>query len=91
VSNSRTQKAYIDAQALQRGLKNIEVTTADLNDFQAPRQFDRVVSIECFEHMKNYQQLFKKVASWMNPGALFFCHVFCHRTMPYHFEVRPAY
>jgi cyclopropane-fatty-acyl-phospholipid synthase len=55
VSNSRTQKAYIDMQAQQRGLSNVTVITADMNDFKAPQEYDRVVSIEMFEHMKNYQ------------------------------------
>lgn len=66
----------------------MSVITADLNDFEAPRKFERVVAIECFEHMKNYQLLLRKVAAWMTPGALFFCHVFCHKTIAYHFEVR---
>jgi cyclopropane-fatty-acyl-phospholipid synthase len=54
VSNSRTQKAYIDMQAQQQGLRNVTVITADMNDFKAPQAYDRVVSIEMFEHMKNY-------------------------------------
>jgi cyclopropane-fatty-acyl-phospholipid synthase len=58
VSNSRTQKEYIEAQASSAGLDNVTVITADMNAFQAPRQFDRVISVEMFEHMKNYQVWF---------------------------------
>jgi cyclopropane fatty-acyl-phospholipid synthase-like methyltransferase len=144
VSNSKTQKQYIDQQAKAAKLQNLTIITADMNDFEAPRQFDRIVSVEMFEHMKNYkvrtdletlnnllthnndcpqthvcqqyalrirkwygsnkgcargvlatvdfgfllQELLRRVATWMKPGAVFFCHTFCHKSMPYHFEVR---
>lgn len=88
VSNSRTQRAHINEEAQKRGLKNLTVITADLLTFQAPTTYDRVVSVECFEHMKNYQELFRRIASWLNPGGLLFFHIFVHaRGLPYHFEV----
>lgn len=88
VSNSHSQKAHIDAQAARLGLENLEVLTADMNDFQAPGSFDRIVSIEMFEHMRNWFALFERLHGWLNPGGRFFMHVFCHRDHPYPFEER---
>ncbi|GIL50137.1 hypothetical protein Vafri_6265 [Volvox africanus] len=89
VSNSATQKAFIDAEARKRGINNLTVITANMVDFEAPGEpFDRVISIEMFEHMKNYQLLLKKVSRWMKTGALLFVHIFVHQSMPYHFEVQ---
>jgi len=90
VSNSKTQKAYIDAQAQKRALKNLEIITCDMNEFQAPGQYDRVVSVEMFEHMRNYEKLLAKIASWMKPRALLFVHIFTHLTYAYPFEVKDA-
>lgn len=86
VSNSAAQRAWIEARAQERGLANLTVITQDMNNFDAGRQFDRVVSVEMFEHMRNWQKLFKRVRSWLKPGGLFFMHVFCHRTAAYAFE-----
>ncbi|PCH36126.1 S-adenosyl-L-methionine-dependent methyltransferase [Wolfiporia cocos MD-104 SS10] len=90
LSNSGTQRAHILSSAAKRGLTNVEVITADINDFDFTdsKSFDRILSIEMFEHMKNYKLLMAKVASWLRPDAdsLFFVHIFCHRTTPYHFE-----
>ncbi|MDP0499567.1 MAG: class I SAM-dependent methyltransferase [Verrucomicrobiota bacterium JB022] len=86
VSNSRTQRAYIQGQAEMRHLKNLRVVTADMNGFAPEGTFDRVVSIEMFEHMKNYRQLMKRIASWLNPGGKLFVHIFVHHTFAYHFE-----
>ncbi|KAF7315968.1 S-adenosyl-L-methionine-dependent methyltransferase [Mycena indigotica] len=95
LSNSSTQKAYIDATAKERGHTNLEIITADVNhfDFSGSRQFDRIISIEMFEHMKNFQTLFSKVSTWLRPktnpqdaDSLLFVHIFCHCTTPYHFE-----
>ncbi|KAI1795647.1 S-adenosyl-L-methionine-dependent methyltransferase [Ganoderma leucocontextum] len=92
LSNSATQKIYIDKTAETRGLTNLEIITADVNtfDFNGSKHFDRILSIEMFEHMKNYRVLMSKIASWLRPGgpeeSLFFVHIFCHRTTPYHFE-----
>ena len=87
VSNSATQKAHIDAEAARRGFKNVRILTADMNDFQAgDTSYDRVVSVEMFEHMKNYQLLMAKVARWLRPGGKLFIHIFTHREFAYHFE-----
>ena len=90
VSNSRTQKAHIDAQALARGLTNLEVITCDVNQLQFTpgTLFDRVVSVEMFEHMRNYQTLLANIASWMAPSATLFVHIFTHHRFAYTFEVR---
>ncbi len=85
VSNSSSQREYILGQARERGLENLEIITADMNDFEAPGSFDRVVSIEMFEHMRNYGELFRRISSWLNDGGRFFMHIFCHRTTPYEF------
>jgi cyclopropane-fatty-acyl-phospholipid synthase len=90
VSNSRTQKEYIDEQAKLRGLKNLEVVTADMNSFDTSRRFKRVVSVEMFEHMRNYRLLLRKIASWMKPAATLFVHIFTHKRFAYPFEVRDA-
>jgi len=86
VSNSRTQKALIDEQAERRGFKNLSIVTCDMNRFDPGRTFDRVVSVEMFEHMRNYQELLRRVRSWLNPAGKLFVHVFCHQTMAYPFE-----
>ncbi len=90
VSNSRTQKQFIDARAAERGLNNVEVITADMNRFEAPRLYDRVISVEMFEHMRNYEILLARIASWMKPDASLFVHIFTHRRFAYPFEVRNA-
>ena len=89
VSHSRTQKAHIDAEAVRRGLKNLTIVTCDMNDFDAEAgSFDRVVSVEMFEHMKNWPHLLANVARWLGPGGLFFMHIFTHARYPYHFVDR---
>ena len=89
VSNSRTQKQYIDSEAQRRGLRNLSIMTCDMNTFDAEAgRFDRVVSIEMFEHMKNYQALMAGVARWLKPGGLLFVHIFTHRRFAYHFVAR---
>jgi cyclopropane-fatty-acyl-phospholipid synthase len=86
VSNSRSQKEWIDAQARERGLGNVRVLTADMNDFATTERFDRVVSVEMFEHMRNYQALLARVATWMRDDARLFVHVFTHRRFAYLYE-----
>lgn len=88
VSNSRTQKQFIEARAASRGLRNIEIITCDMNDLSLDRQFDRVVSVEMFEHMRNYETLLAQVAAWMKPKATLFVHIFTHRDYAYPFDVR---
>ena len=91
VSNSRTQKQFIDARAAERGLGNLEVLTCDVNRLELPAgEFDRVVSVEMFEHMRNHEQLLGRVARWMKPSATLFVHIFSHRECAYPFEVRDA-
>ena len=90
VSNSRTQKQWIDARAAERGLGNVEVVTCDANvlDFPAGTQFDRVVSVEMFEHMRNYETLLGRIARWLRPGGTLFVHIFTHARFAYPYEVR---
>ncbi|HEY0703922.1 MAG TPA: cyclopropane-fatty-acyl-phospholipid synthase family protein [Candidatus Acidoferrales bacterium] len=90
VSNSHSQREFIEARAAARGLTNLTIFTADMNRFQAPGTFDRVVSVEMFEHMRNYELLFARVAAWMKPEAKCFIHVFTHARCAYPFEVRDA-
>jgi cyclopropane-fatty-acyl-phospholipid synthase len=90
VSNSRTQKQHIDARAAERGLRNVEVVTCDVNvlDFPEARRFDRVVSVEMFEHLRNYEVLLRRIAGWMRADATLFVHIFTHREFAYPFEVQ---
>jgi cyclopropane-fatty-acyl-phospholipid synthase len=88
VSNSNSQRQYIMATAKTRGISNLNIITADMNEFAAPQTYDRIVSVEMFEHMRNYQLLYSKVASWLKPGGKFFKHIFVHRNTPYLFEVQ---
>ncbi len=83
VSNSSRQREYILQRAAERGLQNIEVVTADMNGFATTRRFDRVVSVEMFEHMRNYSALLQRIAGWMRPDAKLFVHIFCHRQHSY--------
>jgi cyclopropane-fatty-acyl-phospholipid synthase len=86
VSNSASQRAYIEARAAELGLTNLTVVTADMNDFNIDRRFDRVVSVEMFEHMSNWRALLTRVRGWLKPDGLLFLHVFTHRDTPYRFE-----
>ncbi|MBX3722952.1 MAG: class I SAM-dependent methyltransferase [Turneriella sp.] len=86
VSNSASQKAYIDGEAKRRGLRNLKIITADVNRFAPKEKFDRVVSVEMFEHMRNYDALFARVRSWLKAGGHLFIHIFTHRDYPYLFE-----
>ncbi len=90
VSNSHSQKQFIDAEAARRGLTNLTVVTADMNDFTTDSRFDRIVSVEMFEHMRNYAELLRRIASWSRPGALLFVHVFAHSRFAYPYEVHDA-
>ena len=86
VSNSRTQRTYIEKQAESRGLSNLFVKTADINDLRCDQFFDRVVSVEMFEHTRNHYELMRRIASWLIPGGKLFVHLFCHRSVPYFYE-----
>ena len=85
VSNSHSQRAHIERAAAQRGLDNLRVVTSDMNDFDITQRFDRVVSVEMFEHMRNWHELFRRVQGWLKPGGKFFMHIFVHRSAPYAF------
>jgi len=85
VSNSATQRSFIESLAARRGLGNVRVITADLNDFSADGWFDRVVSVEMFEHMRNYERLLARIAGWLKPGGMLFVHVFSHPSFAYDF------
>jgi cyclopropane-fatty-acyl-phospholipid synthase len=85
VSNSGSQRAHIERLAAERGLHNLEVLTRDMNDFQPNQRFDRVVSVEMFEHMRNYRELYRRISTWLKPDGRFFMHIFCHRSCAYEF------
>ena len=88
VSNSYTQRLHIEAEAQRRELYNIRIITADMNTFAPPEAgtYDRAVSVEMFEHMKNYRELMKRIAGWLKPEGKLFDHIFTHREFSYHFE-----
>jgi cyclopropane-fatty-acyl-phospholipid synthase len=89
LSNSHSQRAHIEAEAKRRGLVNVTVITRDFNAFEGePARFDRVVSVEMFEHLRNWGEAFRRVAGWLRPGGRFFMHVFAHRSTPYAFVER---
>ncbi len=86
VSNSLSQGEYIQEQARQARLRNVEIITADMNDYQAQGEYDRVISIEMFEHMRSWPKLFKRISQWLEPDGELFLHIFVHRCAPYLFE-----
>jgi cyclopropane-fatty-acyl-phospholipid synthase len=92
VSNSATQKIYIDSEAQKRGLKNLRIITCDMNRFEAlehgAEKFDRVVSVEMFEHMKNYERLMGNISRWLKPDGKLFVHIFTHKEYAYHFVAK---
>ena len=90
LSNSHSQRAFIESEAQRRGLGNVEVVTRDMNAFDTDARFDRVVSVEMFEHLRNWPRAFAGVARWLVPGGRFFMHVFAHRGAPYPFVERDA-
>ena len=90
VSNSRSQRVYIEAQATARGLTNLTVVTCDIIDFEPEGTFDRVVSVEMFEHVRNHRQLLRRVSNWLKPGGKLFVHIFAHRKQTYLFEAKSS-
>jgi cyclopropane-fatty-acyl-phospholipid synthase len=86
VSNSRSQRSFIEGKARDEGLDNLEVVTADMNTFASERQFDRIVSIEMFEHMANWRELLSRCRRWLASDGRMFMHVFTHRDTPYRFD-----
>jgi cyclopropane-fatty-acyl-phospholipid synthase len=85
VSNSNSQREYITSQAKERGLDNISVITCDMNVFDTEQRFDRIVSVEMFEHMRNYGELYRRISTWLRPDGKFFKHIFVHRSCAYEF------
>ncbi len=85
VSNSNSQREYILGRAADLRLDNIDVIVCDMNDFDIDKRFDRVVSIEMFEHMRNHKELFRRIDTWLKPAGKFFMHIFTHRSTPYEY------
>jgi cyclopropane-fatty-acyl-phospholipid synthase len=90
ISNSSTQRAHIEGEAARRGLTNVTVQTADINAFDTPQRFDRVVSVEMFEHMRDYHALLARVTRFVKPEGRMFVHIFTHRQTPYLFVAKDA-
>lgn len=88
VSNSSVQREYIESQIEKRGLSNLTVQTADMNNFSTEEKFDRVVSVEMFEHMRNHAELLRRVSTWLKPAGKLFVHIFCHRDFVYPYEAK---
>ncbi len=86
VSNSASQREYISAEATERHLSRLQVVTADMNDFSTDQSFDRVVSVEMFEHMRNWPRLLERISAWLAPKGKLFIHIFTHRKFAYLFE-----
>jgi cyclopropane-fatty-acyl-phospholipid synthase len=87
ISNSRSQREHIQAQCAERGLDNVNVLTVDVNQLQLPSaNFDRCVSVEMFEHIRNYERLLGNISRWLKPDGALFVHIFAHRTHMYPFE-----
>lgn len=88
VSNSRPQREFIESRLQALRLSNVTVITADMNHFSIEKKFDRVVSVEMFEHMRNYEALFSKIHTWLKSGGKLFVHIFVHKLHTYLFEVK---
>jgi len=86
VSNSNDQIKFIEKKCEKLRLKNIETINVDMNDFAIDKEFDRVVSIEMFEHMRNYDELLKRIGGWLNQSGKLFVHIFSHKEISYLFE-----
>lgn len=90
VTNSGIQQEFIQSQVRQKGLKNVDVIKANIVNFDAPGVYDRILAVELFEHMKNYQELLYRTSQWLEGDGLLFVHIFCHKTYAYHFKVENA-
>jgi cyclopropane-fatty-acyl-phospholipid synthase len=86
VSNSGPQREFIESKIAERKLSNLQVITADMNDFSTDQRFDRVVSVEMFEHMRNWQRLLERISNWLTASGRLFIHIFTHRRFAYTFE-----
>ncbi len=90
ISNSASQKKYIDGEAKKRGLLNLEIITCDINKFEPNTTFDRIVSVEMFEHVRNHTELFKRLTNWLKSQGKVFVHVFAHKTSAYLFDAKSS-
>ncbi|EQC45982.1 cyclopropane-fatty-acyl-phospholipid synthase family protein [Bacteriovorax sp. Seq25_V] len=88
ISNSKTQKIYIDSICEREGIKNLEIRTANVANLELEETFDRIVSVEMFEHMRNYKELLNRIHGWLNSDGKLFIHIFCHREFCYPYEVK---
>jgi cyclopropane-fatty-acyl-phospholipid synthase len=88
LSNSASQRLFIEDRARSKGLLNVDVITSDINDFAPTDTYDRILSVEMFEHLRNWPLMFSRLATWMRPEGRAFLHVFCHKEQPYLFEDR---
>lgn len=88
VSNSHSQRKFIERRCQERGLRNVRIVTTDIAAFQTTSQFDRVVSVEMFEHVRNHRELLRRISTWLTPQGRLFVHIFCHRDQTYLFETR---
>lgn len=88
VSNSSPQKQYITKRCSELGIENVRVITKDMNHFQPEKRFNRIVSIEMFEHMRNWELLFSRIHAWLQPDGKLFFHIFTHRQYTYFYEVK---
>ena len=90
ISNSRTQREYIESRCVALGLNHINVETANIQDFKTDRSFDRVLSVEMLEHVRNYEKLFGRISTWLKPDGKMLAHIFCHSRFAYPFETQGA-
>jgi cyclopropane-fatty-acyl-phospholipid synthase len=90
MSNSHSQREFILKRVAERGFTNVEVRTANIAEFDPGGCFDRVVSVEMFEHVRNYELLLRRIANWLTPAGKLFIHIFCHQRLAYPFEVEGA-
>jgi len=86
ISNSQTQREHIQSCCSSLGLNNVEVATVNINNFDITRRFDRVLSVEMFEHLRNYEELFRRISTWLKPDGKLMVHIFCHARFVYPFE-----
>ncbi len=90
LSNSHCQRQFIEARCRSLGLSNVRVLTMDISQFETDQKFDRVVSLEMFEHLRNFELLFHRISKWLDDRGKLFAHIFCHRDSPYLFETESA-
>lgn len=88
ISNSRDQGDYIRRRYRRKNIGNLNIVTADMNQFSTDRRFDRIISVEMFEHMRNWQALLSRISGWLKDDGKVFVHVFSHRELAYLFDNR---